>query len=63
MKGRTELGEIGRSNGVGVVFIVVVDGEEDGVELLQLHHILVADAVEGYHCRHCPRRLPIASKL
>ena len=44
--GRTELGEVLGCDGVLVVLVVVADGEERRVELLELHHVLVPDAVQ-----------------
>jgi hypothetical protein len=43
---RTELGEVLRGDDVLVVLVVVTDGEERRVELLQLHHVLVPNAVQ-----------------
>lgn len=43
---RTKLGEIGGGEGVGVVLVVVANGEEGGVELLELHEVFVSHAVQ-----------------
>lgn len=44
--GRTELGEVLGCDGVLVVLVVIADGEERRVELLELHHVLVPHAVQ-----------------
>lgn len=43
----TELGEVLGGDGVLVILVVVADGEERRVELLELHHVLVPQAVQG----------------
>lgn len=47
-KERTKLGEISGGEGVGVVLVVVSNGEEGGVELLELHKVFVPHSVQRY---------------
>lgn len=50
--GRTEFGEVAGGESVGVILVVVADGEEGGVELLQLHHVFVPNPVQRYRRCH-----------
>jgi hypothetical protein len=45
---RTKLCEIWGGESICIVSGIVVDREDGEVELLELHHVLVSHAVEGY---------------
>jgi hypothetical protein len=46
----TELGEVLGGDGVLVILVVVADGEERRVELLELHHVLVPQVGMAPNC-------------